>query len=111
MFQMRDALSIFDALRDQYLRYYDTPFAVREPSVMAERRRLLLEDRAIAREPWLEPIAPYATVEANLAHACEQAGADPDLAEFAALGLLPRDARLRTHQAGRFRPPAATTST
>ncbi len=99
MFQMRDALSIFDALRDQYLRYYDTPFSVREPSVMAERRRLLLEDRAIAREPWLEPIAPYATVKANLADACEQAGADPDLATFAALGLLPRDARLRTHQA------------
>lgn len=96
---MRDPLSIHDALREQYLRYYDTPFAVRDPAVMAERRGLLLEDRAIAREPWLEPIAPYETVQEDLHQACAAAGAHPDLATFAALGLLPPDARLRTHQA------------
>jgi hypothetical protein len=96
---MPDALTIFDKLRAQYLRYYDTPFAVRDEAVMTERRRILEADRGISREPWLEPIAPYATVQHDLASACAAARADPDLAEFAALGLLPPGARLRTHQA------------
>ena len=34
---MTDPLTIHDRLKAQYLRYYDTPFAVRDDSVMAER--------------------------------------------------------------------------
>lgn len=95
---MPDAITIHDELKSQYLRYYDTPFAVRDEAVMQERRNLLLEDAAISREPWLEPIAPYAQRDEPFAQSCALAGAHPDLASFAAPGLLPVDARLRTHQ-------------
>lgn len=95
---MADPLTIHERLTEQYLRYYDTPFSVRDESVMRERRALLEEDGAIQREPWLEPIAPYRARSDALPEACAAAGAHPDLAEFASIGLLPPDARLRTHQ-------------
>ena len=64
-----------------------------------ERRALLLEDAAISREPWLEPIAPYATAATRPSRSpVRRAGAHPDLAAFASLGLLPAGAHLRTHQ-------------
>ena len=55
-----------------------------------------LEDAAISREPWLEPIAPYALRDELARGVLRAAGADPDLADFASHGLLPP--RLRTHQ-------------
>jgi Lhr-like helicase len=95
---MSDALSIFKSLRDYYVRYYETPFAVRDPAVERERRELLLQDRAIAREPWIEPIPRYIDVDHDLAQSVRNAGAPPELAEFAELGLMGPERRLRTHQ-------------
>lgn len=95
---MTDPLTIYDRLTEQFLRYYDTPFAVRDESVMAERRALLSAEGAISREPWLEPIAPYAQREELFSQSCTEAGAHQDLAAFASIGLLPVDAHLRTHQ-------------
>lgn len=95
---MNDALAIFENLRDYYIRYYETPFSVRDEGVERERHDLLLEDKTISREPWLEPIAPYATVDHELAKSCEVAGAPEELADFAACGLIPADRRLYVHQ-------------
>src|SRR5215210_4950195 len=95
---MSDALSIFRSLRDYYVRYYETPFAVRDPAVEQERHELLLQDRAIAREPWIEPIPRYADVDHDLAESVSRAGAPPALADLVALGLVGPGRRLRTHQ-------------
>jgi len=95
---MPDPLSIFDSLREQYIRYYETPFSVRDRAVQRERSGLLREDKAIAREPWLEPIPPYANVPHGLAESCRLSGAHADLAEFAALGLIDPAHTLRLHQ-------------
>ena len=95
---MSDALTIFDRLRDEYIRYYETPFSVRDDAVMRERHALLLEDGVIAREPWIEPIAPYKNVDHDIAESCRVAGAHPDLAAFAPLGLIDPRFSLRTHQ-------------
>src|SRR5579884_2777022 len=97
---MSDAISTFRRLRDDYIRYYETPFAVRDEAVMRERHELLLEDGVIAREPWIEPIAPYKNVPHDFGESCSIAGADPDLALFAPLGLLDPRFALRTHQEG-----------
>ena len=43
-----DALTIFDSLIDQYIRYYETPFAVRDEGVQAERHRLLRQEGTIS---------------------------------------------------------------
>jgi ATP-dependent helicase YprA (DUF1998 family) len=95
---VNDPLGIFDALRDYYIRYYETPFSVRDPGVEAERHQLLLSEKTISREPWIEPIAPYLTVDHDLAQSCELAGVTPKLAEFAARGLIPAGRSLYTHQ-------------
>ncbi len=100
---MSDAISTFRRLRDDYIRYYETPFAVRDEAVMRERHELLLEDGVIAREPWIEPIAPYKNVPHDFGESCSIAGADPDLALFAPLGLLDPRFALRTHQEGALR--------
>ena len=95
---MSDALTIFDSLRNEYIRYYETPFSVRDKGVMEERHARLLEDGVISREPWIEPIAPYKNVPHDLQESCRIAGAHADLAEFAQLGLLDPRFSLRTHQ-------------
>lgn len=95
---MSDALAIYRSLRDYYVRYYETPFAVRNPSVEQERRDLLLRDGAISREPWLEPIPRYETVEHDLEESVRRTGAPAELAELAAAGLVGVGRRLRTHQ-------------
>ena len=107
---MSDALTIFDRLRDEYVRYYETPFSVRDDAVMRERHALLLEDGVIAREPWIEPIAPYKNVDHDIAESCRVAGAHPDLAAFAPLGLIDPRFSLRTHQEAAYARRAPTSS-
>ena len=60
-------------LRDTYLRYYDTAFWVRTPSIRAERRQLLEAEGAIFQEPLLEPTLPYQQGR-TIADVCEQVG-------------------------------------
>jgi Lhr-like helicase len=95
---MSDALSIFDGLLDQYIRYYETPFSVRDESIQAERHRLLRQEGTISREPWIEPVPPYANVDRTIAESVAVAGAHPDLAALAPLGLLNPEFSLRVHQ-------------
>lgn len=95
---MTDPLTIFENLRDYYVRYYETPFAVRDEAVERERRELLLDPGAIAQEPWLEPVPRYREVAHPLEESCRRAGAGSELADFAQQGLFPPGRRLRTHQ-------------
>jgi ATP-dependent helicase YprA (DUF1998 family) len=94
---MREPIAIFDYLRDLYVRYYETPFSVRDRSIQEERHDRLHEDRVIARDPWLEPIARYATVEGPLADSCARAGV-PELADLAERGLIEPGRSLYEHQ-------------
>jgi hypothetical protein len=61
---MNDPLSVVESLRDlrPLLR---NPFAIRDPAVAAERHQLLLEDKTIAREPWLEPLGEIEVMSVN----------------------------------------------
>lgn len=104
---MSDALSIFDSLRDYYLRYYETPFAVRDAAVEKERHDLLLGDGAVSREPWIEPIPRYREVEHSLVDSARVSGAPEELADFAATGLVGPGRRLRTHQEAALRAACA----
>jgi len=42
---------VFEGLREYFFRYYQTPFAVRDPRVEAERHKLLDRDGVTSREP------------------------------------------------------------
>ena len=85
---MADGITAFERLREDLLRYYDTPFKVRLDEVMDERRSLLDRDGGLWREPWIEVLRDYALTGLGLDQAIKAAGAPPDLAQFASLGLL-----------------------
>jgi DEAD/DEAH box helicase domain-containing protein len=79
--------SVHNALRAAYLRYFDTAFWLRDPRLMAERRRLLEDSNLLFTEPLIEPVLPYdATVP--LAEVCEQAGISPQTGETAGRALF-----------------------
>lgn len=95
---MNDPIGIHQNLRDLYIRYYETPFAVRDEGVEKERHERLLEEGAISREPWLEPIPPYANTGRPLGASVAHAGAPAALVELATCGLIPEGRELYTHQ-------------
>jgi hypothetical protein len=56
---MNNPIALFDTLRDLYLRYLDSPFDLRYPDLVRERRALLDRDGYLWREPLIEPVPAY----------------------------------------------------
>lgn len=56
---MSNPIALFEDLRDMYLRYLDSPFDLRYPDLVAERRALLNVDGRLFRQPLIEPIPAY----------------------------------------------------
>jgi DEAD/DEAH box helicase domain-containing protein len=92
-------VSVFDYIRDAYLRYYDSAFWMRDQAVMQERREILLADGVMAREPLLEAVPQYPATD-PIVEACAKAGLDPFIgANLAKVIFGSSDVRLRKHQA------------
>lgn len=98
-------VKIADDLRDAFLRYIDTAYALRDRALVDERRRLLLEGQGNLFAPLiLEPVLPYDGV-ASVVEAARQAGVENcDLGDVASavFGVTPDaldDVKLRKHQA------------
>lgn len=101
---MNDPFSTFDGLREAYLRYLDSPFRLRYPCLMEERRGLLDQDRQLYREPLFEPIIPYKSSGATVRAACGQVGASVEVADYVANGgLFPAGRELFQHQLDAWR--------
>src|SRR5260370_34375259 len=56
---MSNPIALFEDLRQMYLRYLDSPFALRYPDLVAERRALLNVGGRLFRQPLIEPIPAY----------------------------------------------------
>ena len=94
-----DAASVFQTLREYFFRYYETPFALADHRLEAERHELLNQDDVTWREPWLEPLRDFETSGRSLEDSCAEAGAHEELAEFARAGLVPTEIpQLYLHQ-------------
>ncbi|MCK9900603.1 DEAD/DEAH box helicase [Frankia sp. Cpl3] len=93
-----DVFGAFDALREAYLRYYDTPFGLADEELEAERRALLDRPGGVYTEPLVELRPEYTSTGCSLAESAARAGAPAELAAFAACGLLPAGRSLYTHQ-------------
>src|ERR1022692_4537759 len=93
---MSNPIALFDDLREMYLRYLDSPFDLRYPDLVAERRALLNVDGRIFRQPLLEPTPAYQSsnltfqeiAQSRLTSSWSQADI-ADLADFASLELFP----------------------
>ena len=96
---MNDPFKTFNELRETYLRYLDSPFRLRYPALMEERRRLLDQDRQLYRDPLFEPIVPYELSGLTIHAACSRVGASPEFADYvAASELFPSERELFQHQ-------------
>ncbi len=93
---MNSPTTLFQSLREMYLRYLDSPFDLRYPELVQERDQMVAADGRIYREPLIEPLAPYQTcgqtfpqvAQTLLAGQWSQAEID-DLANFVSLDLFP----------------------
>lgn len=74
---MTDPFTTFDAIKDAYLRYLESPFRLRYSDVMADRRALLDKDGQLYRDPLFEAAAPYVSSGRTVAAACTTLGIDP----------------------------------
>lgn len=97
---MNNPFAVFDALREAYLRYLDSPMWLRYPALREERRALLDQDRYLYREPLFEPIAPYATSGSNVEKASQIMGVPSQVASFLNSGLFAPGTELYQHQYG-----------
>jgi DEAD/DEAH box helicase domain-containing protein len=102
---MSNPIALFDNLRDMYLRYLDSPFDLRYPDLVAERRTLLSVDGRLFRQPLIEPVPAYRSTNQTfqaIAHmrlgASWSARLIADLAGFASLELFPPGRSPYSHQ-------------
>jgi DEAD/DEAH box helicase domain-containing protein len=56
---MKDPITAFDTIKDNYIRYVETAFDTKFISVNSERRIKLNTDKVLYREPWIEPLPDY----------------------------------------------------
>lgn len=95
---IRDVGTLHRELLETYIRYVDTPFRLKHPALLEERRALLRSPGTIQQAPIFEFLPGYQTTEDTLAAAVAAAGLQPDVAEFLECGLWDADSPY-THQA------------
>ena len=93
---MSNPLAIFEDLRDTYFRYLDSPFDLRYPDLVTERRALLDADGRLYRRPLIEPVPAYESSGQTFSQAVEallsaswQQPLIADLCAFVSQGLFP----------------------
>src|SRR5882672_3841452 len=93
---MSNPIALFEDLREMYLRYLDSPFDLRYPDLVTERRALLDVDGRLYRQPLIEPVPAYATSGQVFAEVAEAALGPiwpgpliADLTAFVSQGLFP----------------------
>jgi len=93
---MKNPIGVFDSIREMYLRYLDSPFDLRYPDLVRERRTLLDIDGRIYREPLVEPVPQYQSCGQWLPQMAQsvlsthwQVSEIADFSSFASLNLFP----------------------
>lgn len=107
---MNNPIAIFRQLRELYLRYLDSPLAIRYEVLRDERRRLLDEDRRMWRQPLIEPTPVYPNCDGDFQEVIHElldevqgAGMARDIADFLSPSLFPDRRRPYLHQREAFR--------
>lgn len=80
-------ISLTNDLKSAFLRYVETNYRIKNPSVKAERRALLEEPNRLFGEPLLEPVLPY-PADVSLAQTARAAGVSEEAARIAGEALF-----------------------
>lgn len=106
---MNNPITVFQQLRELYIRYLDSPLAIRYDSLSRERRELLDVDRRMWREPLIEPTPVYeqtpgdfAAVMRGLLDGPWGSGMAGDVADLLGPSLFPDQRRPYLHQREAF---------
>ena len=106
---MKNPISVFNTLREMYLRYLDSPFDLRYADLVQERRQLIDQDGRIYRHPLIEAVPRYRKNDETFPQAFSSLLAASwapnlidDLSNFVALGLFPAERLPYTHQRESF---------
>lgn len=92
-------LQLFNKIRSDLFRYYNTPFRLADTELQRERTALLDRDGVAWREPWLEPIPTYTSSPRTLEESVAAGGLPQAVAHVARQGLVPPEIRrLFQHQ-------------
>ena len=93
---MSNPIAVFRNLRATYLRYLDSPYDLRYPELLTERRQLLDVDGRLYRQPLIEPVPAYVSSGQTFGEAVQSLlsstwspGARADLVDFVSKGLFP----------------------
>src|ERR1700683_543908 len=107
---MNNPIAVFQHLRELYLRYLDSPLAIRYEVLRDERRRLLDEDRRMWRQPLIEPTPVYPTCDGDFTEVMHElldqarsSGMAGDIADFLSPSLFPDRRKPYLHQREAFR--------
>ncbi len=95
---MDTPFSVFDQLARMYQLYYETPFALSDDCLTEERRRLIMTDGGIYREPLVEVVPRFASSGRNVEAACKELGLANRVADFLTAGLFNPKQELYQHQ-------------
>ena len=107
---MKSPTAVFESLRDMFFRYLDSPFDLRSPDLVSERRKQLDVDGRIYRRPLIEPLpayrkcdVPFRTIAQDLLSGIWNQNDIDDLADFVSLQFFPHFRKPYTHQREVFR--------
>ena len=104
---MQTPNAVIEAMRNEFLHYYDTAYRVKDSSVMAERAALLRRTGVVFGEPFIELLQQYPlagdhdNTRRSVSESIARAGAPDflaDLVEEIVLDGLPRPRRLYADQ-------------
>jgi ATP-dependent helicase YprA (DUF1998 family) len=82
---------VFNRLKQDLFLYYNTPFGIRSPEIMAERNALLDAEGKTWQTPFIEVLRDYQMTGVGVTQALRDAGAADELGSFIKCGLIPFD--------------------
>jgi Lhr-like helicase len=90
--------TLSDAIKSDFIRYYESPFALRSDALEQERHAALSRVGNLAQEPLIEFTPRYAMADETLATIAERILPGSIFADFADAGLFPKNRRPYVHQ-------------
>ncbi|WP_347861540.1 DEAD/DEAH box helicase [Salimicrobium sp. PL1-032A] len=95
---MQDILGIFNNMKNVYMKYLDSPFALSNEYLSMERKNLIENEGVIFQYPYVESLPPYESSRKKIKDTCKELGYPAEYADFIDIGLFNKENDLHLHQ-------------